>query len=89
MTALADAYRHANELDQARTWAGKAARAMAELGSTFGQAEVHEVLAEIAVSAGDPVTAIENFRRALSIFDSAFSTRATPVRARLRELTGE
>jgi tetratricopeptide (TPR) repeat protein len=89
MTALADAYRHAGELDQARAWADRAAHAMTELGSDFGQAEVHEVLAEIAAGEGDLPTATEHLRLALNIFDSAFSARAHPVRARLRELTGE
>ncbi|MBP2320113.1 tetratricopeptide (TPR) repeat protein [Kibdelosporangium banguiense] len=89
MTALAEAYRQAGQPDQARAWATRAARAMTELGSDFGQAEVHEVLAEIAASQGDLATAADHLRLALEIFDSAFSARADPVRARLRELTGE
>jgi tetratricopeptide (TPR) repeat protein len=89
MAALGDAYRHVGKLDQARSWATRAERAMAELGSTFGQAEVHEVLAEIAVSDGDPHTAIGHFRRALDIFESAFSTRAERVRIRLHDIAME
>ncbi|MEV4312688.1 tetratricopeptide repeat protein [Actinocrispum sp. NPDC049592] len=87
MTALADAHRQAGDLGQARTWAERAAHAMTELGSTFGQAETHEVLAEIAVATGDRTTAIDHFQHALAIFESAFSARADSVRTRLRQLT--
>jgi tetratricopeptide (TPR) repeat protein len=89
LVALGDAYRHTGELDQAQAWAGKALRAMVELGSDFGQAEAHEVLAEIAHSSDDPAGAADHFNQALDIFTSAFSGRADAVRARLQELSGE
>jgi tetratricopeptide (TPR) repeat protein len=89
LNELARAQHQAGHVEQAREWAVQGSRAMIELGSDFGQAEAHEVLAEIAASTGDLTEASEHYQHALRIFDSAFSARGESVRARLRALTGE
>jgi tetratricopeptide (TPR) repeat protein len=84
--ALAGAYLHGGDLDDAERAATEAARQMLDLGSEHGNAEALHLLGRVAERRGDRVGAARHYRSALRIFDGQGSARASDVRRRLAAL---
>ncbi|GAA0619515.1 tetratricopeptide repeat protein [Kutzneria viridogrisea] len=71
------------EAELAENTARSALAAMRELDSVHGQAEAHEVLAEVARQRGDHATAAHHLRHALDLLSSIHSPQEDAARARL------
>lgn len=83
LVAMAQLQCTTGDVGGARELAASGLAQMSRLGSEFGAAEAHEVLAETELRAGDLASARRHLDCALSTFVALRSPRATELRSRL------
>ena len=86
LAALGRAQTAEGETDAAKSELNRALHAMRALRSPPGEAEVLCLLGDLAVAAGDPAAAQDNYRAALTILSDLGSPGAARLQARLADL---